>query len=191
MDKQSKFYIGEGPEASEIITEVDAGIAGEKEARLKLNDDVMAMSFSGVWVAKSFMGGTRVGGVMTTNRLTSEEERALGVKFFQRMGDASGYAYKPRLSTKAGKRLKTMIDEANKRAFDHSEHIIKRTGMDALVCSAGKLRHSVACIVNNRLFVKVPVPAGLDPDEVADKAPVPPGWLREAKESEWLAGMGR
>lgn len=190
MDK-NKFYIGEGPVALEIIAEVNAGLESKRKARQKLQDDVVALSFDGIWTADGYMSGDLVAGVGSKERLTAEEERARGVKFYATMREDSGYAYKPRLNTKEGKKLKSMIDEANKSAFSHSAHITKRTGMEYMVLCSSNLRRSAACCTDDRIFVRVPVPMGVDPNESADKAPVPPVWFREVLESEWLAGLGR
>lgn len=190
MDKH-KFYIGEGPVALEIIAEVKAKYSAQKEARAPLEEHLKTTPFEGMWEDRSFMSKSTVGGVCARERLLETEERDLGVKFFSVLHDGSGYAYKPRLNTKVGKKLKAMIDEANKSAFSHSAHITRRTGMERMVFGSRNLRYSVGCCTDDRIFVKVPVPMGNAPDESADKSPVPPVWFREVLESEWLAGLGR
>lgn len=189
MDK-NKFYIGEGPVALEIIAEVKAGLEARRKARQKLQGDVVALSFYGIWTADG-SSGAPVEGVASKERLSAEEELARGVTFYAVMRDGSCYAYKPRRNTKGGKKLKAMIDEANKSVFSHGKHIIRRTGMEYMVLTPRNLRLSSACCTDDRIFVRVPVPTGVDHKEVAGKAPVPPVWFREVLESEWLAGLRR
>ena len=180
---QKRFYIGEGPEAAAIAAEILKGKAVEREGSARLLAFAKELGFSDVWSCRS-LGTTRVGGVVSAEKLSTDEEKARGVKLYSRMSDGSGWAYSPRRNVKAGKDLARMVEEANKSIFDASWFIVTRTGMAQDVCERGCLRFAVAACIEERILVKVPVGE-------RKNAPTPPTWLRECKESEFLAALGQ
>lgn len=180
---QKRFYIGEGPEAAAIAAEILKGEAADREGKARFLAFAKERGFFETWSYSSW-GTIRVGGVVSAEKLSTDEEKARGVKLHSCMNDGSGWAYSPRRNVKAGKELAKMVEEANKSIFDASGLIVTRTGMAQDVCERGCLCFAVAACIGERILVKVPVGE-------RKNAPTPPTWLRECKESEFLAALGK
>ncbi len=182
-----QHYIGEGPEAQAILNECLA----RKQAK---HDAVIAFAkrhgFSNAWQR----GHSVLGGLASDKKLSDEEAKALGLKYFKCIEEGC-YAYEPHRGTSAGKKLKQEIEEINNDQFDVSDYIIKATGMAHTVFgphaesrSGQCIAHSTAGHACDKLVVKVPIGKSMHGD---NPSPTPPPWLREAKESEVLALYGK
>lgn len=182
-----KHYIGDGPEAQALIDECHARKQAADDAVL---DFQKKHGFQNGW-----RRGAEFGGPATEKEMDTAEARSRGLKFHCRI-DEDTYAYKPHLGTALGKQMDKEIAEINKTsAFDASKHIIKATGMYRMMggAHAGSrtgmaLYFSTAGFAQGKIVVKVPAGPGRDGQ---DPMPVPPPWLREAKESEVLALYGK
>lgn len=182
-----QFYIGEGPEAQELIDECHS----KKQAK---NDAVSAFQerhgFTNSWSQYRSV----LGGLASEKKLTSEEAKSLGLKYHMCIEEGC-YAYTPHLGCSAGKKLQKEIDEINKDRFDVSDYILKVTGMEHTVFGPHAESRSGQCIADSvagyaggNLVIKVPIGTKMRGDGLT---PTPPAWLREAKESEVLSLYGK
>lgn len=144
MTIASHYYIGEGPEADALLTEV---------------------------------------------RQRSETAQAARTRRYE-----DGFAYYPKMNTKAGKELSAKLD-APELEFSASGYILKLLKLSRMVvdrCSGsptGMARyHSTAGYCGDKLLVKIP---GGNSGPGGDPMPEIPSWTREVKESEWLAAQGK
>ncbi len=96
------------------------------------------------------------------------------------------------MNTKAGKKLAAKLEQPG-LVFDVSDHLIKTLKLSRCVAGPAATRtgmalyYSVAGWAHDTLLVKIPQ----SDKENADPMPGVPSWLREVKESEWLAVQGK
>lgn len=176
------YYIGEGPEADALLTEVRQRSESAQTARTKLMEDYGADAL----ILSSWSKGKPVGlGFKQKQRIPYLKE---GNRRYE-----NGFAYYPKMNTKAGKELSAKLD-APQLEFDACDYILKTLKLHRMVAGQHSgsrtgmaLYHSVAGYCDSKLLVKIP---GGNKGEVGDPMPEVPVWLREAKESDWLAAQG-
>lgn len=179
------FYIGEGPQAEALIAETleRENVAREARKALIAEYDADGLILS-VW------GNGRVTGLAfdtpTSRPYLKGETRTSGEE---------GYGYYPKLNTKEGKRLAERL-KAEELTFSPSKFILDKlhlhrmvTGPSPVSRTGYALHSSVAGIVSEKILVSIPGSKTNEPGK--DPFPDVPAWLREVKESEWLAAQGR
>lgn len=178
-----RYYIGEGQEADALLTEVRQRSETAYAARTKLMEDYDADAL----ISSSWSKGKPVGLGF------KQEQRIPYLKGGGRRYEG-GFAYYPKMSTKAGKELSAKLD-APELEFDACDYILERLKLSRMVvgqCSGSRtgmaMYHSTAGYCGDKLLVKIPVgnsgPGG-------DPMPEIPSWMREVKESERLAAQGK
>ena len=182
---EKHFYIGEGPQAEALIAETLERENVAREARKALiaeyETDGLVLS---VW------GNGKVTG-LAFEKPTSRPY----LKGETRLKNGGGYGYYPKLSTKEGKRLAERL-EAENLTFSQSNFILDRlrlrrmvTGPSSASRTGHALYYSVAGIISGKVLVSIP--GSKENEHGKDPFPEVPAWLREVKESEWLAAQGR
>lgn len=175
-----RYYIGEGQEADVLLTDVRQRSETAQAARTKLMEDYGADALILSWKGKPVGLGFR------------QEQRIPYLKGGGRRYE-DGFAYYPKMNTKAGKELSAKLD-APELEFSASGYILKLLKLSCMVVGRHSgsrtgiaMYHSTAGYCGDKLLVKIP--DGNDPDEY----PMPeiPSWMREVKESEWLAAQGK
>lgn len=182
---EKHYYIGEGPQAEQLITETLERENVAREARKALiaeyETDGLILN---VW------GDGKVAG-LAFDKPTSRPY----LKGETRLSNREGYGYYPKLNTKEGKRLAQKL-EAEELTFSLSKFILDKlhlrrmvAGPDGTSPTGYTLYHSVAGIISGKVLVSIPVSKENEHGE--DPFPEVPAWLRKVKESEWLAAQGR
>lgn len=175
---EKHFYIGEGHEADALVAETLKKEESSYAARRALISEYDA---DGLMLADNW-GNSEVSGLAffeRTSRPYLKGETPL------REG---GYGYHPRLSTKEGKRLAQKI-KAEELNFSASHFILNKLCLHRKAIVGRVLCWSVAGVASRKIIVSIP---GATKDEQGgDSFPSIPSWLREVKESEWLAIQGR
>lgn len=174
-----RFYVGEGEKAVELIGLIESGEARAQVYRSALVEEMGAESllFFPTWPGKP------------QGFLYPETVEKAGLKMGASV--ASGIAYFPDTNTEEGRKIRdALFDE--RLEFDAETELIRAIGMWIATpgyCAVCDNIHAVyktcAYFLGKipKIFVRVPV------DEML--IPVGPAWLREVKESEWLAAQGR
>ena len=167
------YFIGEGPEAEKLIAATLARSEVARKARLALMHDY---SSDGL-----LLSGRRDGSIAG---LSFKEKRGIP---FLKGGDRieGGYAYYPKMNTKKGKELAQRLKEGN-LTFSASHFIVDALKLEHFAFSGSRMYVSVAGTSENLKCILVSIPG-----ERGDTFPVIPEWMREVKESEWLAAQGR
>lgn len=198
-----RYFIGQGDEAQEIINRVFDKRDEWRGTIEEIEREFSMKGFVGVWDkgrGNVMSGYDGIQGPFSDRKLTKDEEAELGVKYVdcERKFDDKGfepisvsYMYAPRLNTKKGKEMKAMLDEKNKMAFSPHRYIIDELKCFRFYGSGGKLYHSSAGIVNETLLVVIPHGSGRDEIMGKEDFPILPEWMREVKESEFLAFQGK
>ena len=176
------YYIGEGPEADALLTDVRQKRETAHAARTKLMEDYGADAL----ILSSWSRGKPVG-------LGFRQEQSVPyLKGGNRRYEA-GFAYYPKMSTKAGKELSAKLD-APELEFDACDYILERLKLSRMVAGRHSgsrtgmaMYHSTAGYCFGKMLVKIPS-GNSDSD---DPMPDVPDWFREVKESEWLAAQGK
>lgn len=175
-----RFYIGDGEQARKLIGEV---IASEQHAgvyREALIGDIGAENL----LYFSHIPGKPQGFVF------KERKEIPGLKIGS-VTTESGFAYFPDLATKEGKKLQEALYD-KRLEFDAEQMLLNELGFQLEVTGYCEVCHNVhakfkshALIIDgiDKVFAQVPV------DE--EIIPMPPDWMREVRESEWLAAQGR
>lgn len=174
MTLSSHYYIGEGQEAEALIADVQARLKAAGEARAALMKEY----------------GTDA--LITRGR----SEKVVGLAFKKRVSRpflkgefrlAEGFGYYPRHNCKAGKELAAKFAVPAVR-FSVSDYPIEnlnghRTCVGSCIGSRTGLAiySSVAGFAFGKVLIKIP----------GDPMTGIPDWLREVKESEWLAAQGK
>lgn len=182
---EKHFYIGEGPEAEALIAETlerkNVALEARKALIAEYETDGLVLS---AW------GDGKVTG-LAFDKPTSRPY----LKGKTRLSDGESYGYYPKLSTKEGKRLAQKL-EAEELTFSLSKFILDKLRLRRMVAGPGGtsptgyiLYHSVAGIVSGKVLVSIP--GSKENKQGRDPFPNVPEWLREVKESEWLAAQGR
>lgn len=167
------YFIGEGPEAEKLIAATLARSEVARKARLALMHDY---SSDGL-----LLSGGRDGSIVG---LSFKEKR--DIPFLKGGNRIEGnYAYYPKMNTKKGKELAQRLKEGN-LTFSASHFIVDALKLEHFVFSESRIYVSVAGTSENLKCILVSIPG-----ERGDTFPVIPEWMREVKESEWLAAQGR
>lgn len=180
---EKHFYIGEGPQADELIAEALKRRSVTREARNAL---IAEYETDGLLLSP-WRDGKVIG--LAFDKPTSRPY----LKGETRIKE--GYGYYPKLSTKEGKRLAKRL-EAKELAFDLSNFILDRlrlhwtaTGPSLASRTGLMLYYSTAGIAPGKILVSIP--GGKESEQGEGSFPDVPAWLREVKESEWLAAQGK
>lgn len=182
---EKHFYIGEGLEAEELIAETLERENVAREARKALiaeyETDGLILS---VWDDGKVAG-------LAFDKPTSRPYLAGET----RLSSREGYGYYPKLSTKEGKRLAKRL-EAEELTFSQSNFILDKLRLRRMVAgpssasrTGSALYYSVAGIVSGKILISIP--GSKENEHGRDPFPEVPAWLREVRESEWLAAQGR
>ena len=171
MERQ--YFLGAGPEAEKLIAATLARSEVARKARLALMHDY---SSDGL-----LLSGGRDGSIVG---LSFKEKRDIP---FLKGGNRieGGYAYYPKMNTKKGKELAQRLKEGN-LTFSASHFIVDALKLEHFAFSGSRMYVSVAGTSENLKCILVSIPG-----ERGDTFPVIPEWMREVKESEWLAAQGR
>lgn len=182
---EKHFYIGEGPEAEALISEA---LARENVAR-KARKALIAEYETDGLILSVWNDGKVTG--LAFEKPTIRPY----LKGETRLSNGEGYGYYPKLSTKEGKRLAQKL-EAEELTFSMSKLILDKLGLHRMVAGPSQssrtgsaLYYSVAGIVSGKILVSIP--GSKESGHGQDQFPKVPAWLREVKESEWLAAQGR
>ncbi|EPR43158.1 hypothetical protein dsx2_2518 [Desulfovibrio sp. X2] len=178
---QSKFYIGEGDEAAKLIASLDQALASFSKAR---EETCSVFGFDGVLSRELPLGGVTVVGFWTKDDIEVGQRTSRGVLPQSMSGD--GHGWRPDMRTKTGKILKAALTELNDKTVDYSVYLTRSLGIGFHAAFNGRLYISVAGAVGGKVLAKVP-----QRDYSDTTAPTPPQWMREVKESEFLAAQGR
>lgn len=182
---EKHFFIGEGPQADELIAETLERENVAREARKAL---IAEYETDGLILSRWDDG--KVAG-LAFDKPTSRPY----LKGETRLSNGDGYGYYPKLNTKEGKRLAGRL-KARELTFSPSNFILDKLGLRRMVSGPSpasrtgySLHCSVAGIVSGKILVSIP--GGKERERGKDPFPEVPAWLREVKESEWLAAQGR
>lgn len=175
-----RFYIGEGEPARTLIGEV---LASGQYAGV-YRDALIEQTGADNLVFFSHFPGKPQGLVF------NERKEIPGLK----MGAptvTTGFAYFPDLATEEGKKLQGLLFD-KRLEFDAEQMLLNELGLQLEVvgyCDVCRNVHakfrSHAFIIDGipKVFAQVPV--------VKEIIPMPPDWMKEVKESEWLAAQGK
>lgn len=184
LHMQWKFYIGDGPEAGELIAKA--------EEKRKL-----AFKKRG-----ALMEEYKADGLILSNSLFDHgTPLALGFKkkpddlapFKKERKCDDGWYYYPRLSSRAGKELANKLGDPD-LVFDRSDFIISSLGLwnvehgKYVGNGVSVLFASQAAYGLGKVLVKIPYKEGEQSGAVLEKVPA---WLREVRESEFLVAQGK
>lgn len=184
------YFIGEGPEAKELITKTWARLNVCNNARDKLLKQYEA---DNVVTSKSNITG---GGRVVALWFKEPVQRPY-LKGGERL--EGGNFYYPNRRTKEGKELARRLKEDEALTFDYSTFILKTLGISRIVFDEALTMHyCTAGFADGKVLLSVPGPKfPKDLEErkklglSIDPWPVIPDWLREVKESEFLAVQGK
>ena len=173
MSVQCFRYIGSGPENDELLKRVREKAEIAYAARKALTDEYGAQGLiMGYWD-----NGKPEGIYFTSQQelpfLKGETKRGKNL-----------FGYYPRLNTKAGKELKRKLDDPA-LVFSASHMILSELKLHRMTSDGRCLYHSTAGYTETSILVSIP-----DGRNEFDPMPKVPAWLREVKESEWLAAQG-
>ena len=174
---EKNFYIGDGPENDKLVEEVFAEIEKCRQARVQLLKDYEA---DYLWT-----NGHTVKG------LAWDEKKEYPWLKGERQVNGK-YIYEGRKSTKKGRELAERLKTEKILHFDPSEYIISKLKLARLEIDhmAGIAHSTAAGIAEGKIIVSIPY----DKESILqgdDEFPDVPEWLREVKESEWLALQGK
>lgn len=183
------YFIGEGPEAAALIAEANERWQASCDARMRLLKDYGADFF--MEELYGLERGGRLEGLGFHERvkrpyLKGEERTEMG------------YAYYPKLSTREGKALAKRLEEEKELHFCTDVFILKKLGISRILREGGRLHWCWAGWVEDKVLLSVPGPKSPKTFEERKKLnsgidlwPNIPDWLREVKESEFLAVQGK
>lgn len=180
---QQHYYIGEGSEAEALVAEVM-----EKQESVRVARHSICVEYDTDGLVLGRHG--QVEGLCFKKKQTCPY-----LKGEFRYADG-GYGYYPKLNSKAGKALAIKLADPL-LTFDESDYIVRHLkisrmarGFHAASRTGTALYFTVAGIIDGKLLVKIPDSSERS-ENGCDPMPVPPAWLREVKESEWLAAQGK
>ena len=174
---EKHYFIGEGQEAEKLIAATLARHEVATEARRALMQDygadglIECGGFNNVVIGLGF------------NKKT-DAPFLKGHKLL-----SGGYAYYPKRNTKAGKELAKRLDD-KKISFDRSRFILDYLKASRTVIEGTKVIMSAACISEDMKRILVVIPGVTEKVPFSDPFPAVPEWLREVKESDFLAAHG-
>lgn len=175
-----RFYIGEGEKASDLIGHA---LSAEQHAGVYRDALIELYGACGLYFY-SHAPGKPQGFVF------HERKEIPGLK----MGSATtenGFVYFPDMSTEEGRRASEALFD-KRLEFDVEQMLLKHLSLRREVAGfcencrnvhAKYTSHAFYLDGMAKIFVRVPVDDG--------PMPVPPDWLKEVKESEWLAAQGK
>lgn len=180
------FYIGEGPDSESFIAEV---LAKESEVEAARAAVIKEYNADGLMLSSFYSdNGACLG-------LAFKEKQNLPFLKGGKNCKDLGYAYYPKLNCKAGKLLDEKL-KAPSMTFSQSGYIMKSLNLWRTVIGrhpasrTGFAMHSsTAGIINGKLLVRIPRTEERIPRD--DPMPEIPSFLREVKESEFLAAQGK
>lgn len=182
------YFIGEGPEAKELIAETWARWQACNDARKRLLEDYKADFF--METGYSLLGGGEVIGLGFHDKVQRPyfkgEERT-----------KMGYAYYPKLSTREGKALAKRLKEEKELHFHASKYLLKKMNISRILFEGGRVHWCTACFVDDKVLLSVPGPKSPKSFEERKKLnlsidpwPQIPDWFKEVKQSEFLRVQG-
>ncbi len=172
-----RYYLGRGPEAEEIIS-----FCADRIKSVSMRRKQIAAEF-GVDSFASRDGGGTIAGATFVNEVPG------WAKLESRIAEG-GYCYIGRKNTKIGKAFNEAIhaEDAN---FSLHTYILEKTGMNRLVIEGRRIFRSKAGYHEDSILVCVPQEKVTASKCTYDPMPVPPEWLKEVRESEFLAAQGK
>lgn len=176
---EKHFFIGEGPEAEKIIASMLARREVASKARRALMHDYGSDGL--------LLSGGREGSIVG---LSFKEKKDIPfLKGGKRI--KGGYAYYPKMNTKKGKELAQRLKDED-LTFSASHFIVDALKLERFAFSVCRMYVSVAGTSEDLKRILVSIPGAREgEDGSSDTFPVIPEWMREVKESEWLAAQGR
>lgn len=176
---EKHYFIGEGPEAEKLISATMARREVATEARRALMQDYGADGL----IKRDWDGGSIVGLGF------KQKTDAPYLKGGERVAD--GYAYYPKLNTKAGKQLAKRLED-ERLTFNASCFIIDALSIWRMVFEGRNLFEAAAGVTEDLKKILVVIPGTKEKSPgCTDPFPSVPEWLREVKESEFLAAQGK
>lgn len=170
-----KFFIGEGVEAEALIAEVKERLREVGEARIAVQK---AYGADGLL--------TRDDGRQVCGLAFKEQQARPFLKGETRL--QNGFGYYAKKNCKEGKDLSAKL-RAPDLQFCSSDHIIHKLKLNRMCVGASSrgmgLYSSAAGFAGNKILVSIPCGESNDP------MPEVPTWMREVKESEFLAAQGK
>lgn len=104
--------------------------------------------------------------------------------------EPDGYGYVPSRNTRRGKELANRLIEGKELHFSPSRHICDKLDIHRYQSDGTYVYRTVAGYADGKILVSIPGPRdGMV--GMSDPFPEVPAWLREVKESEWLAAQGK
>lgn len=176
---EKHYFIGEGREAEKLIKYMMTRSEIARNARMKLKNDYGSDNL----LLSRWKDGSVVG------LFFREKVNIPFLKGGNRIED--GYAYYPKRNTRKGKELAERFKDKD-LTFNASHFIIDALSLNRIAISGFKLYESSAGLSEDGKRILVIIP-GEKAGEVrpSNNFPDIPGWMREVKESEFLAAQGR
>ncbi|WP_394026647.1 DUF5420 family protein [Desulfovibrio falkowii] len=176
MSEEKHYYIGEGPASQALISDVKVKHSEAHTAREALRkkynaDNVLTSGWEG----------------RCTGLFFKEKQVAPHLKGETRVED--GYGYYPKKNCKAGKLLAEELSSPS-LTFQVSDYIISHLKLSRMVILGRRMLRSVAGYADDKLLVVIPRGFATE-SRACDPMPEIPSWLREVKESEFLAAQGK
>ena len=176
---EKHYYIGEGPEAEKLIAATLARHEVATEARMAL---MQAYGADGL-IKRNWDGGSIVGLGF------KQKTDAPYLKGGEKVSD--GYAYYPKRNTKSGKELAKRLED-ERLIFNASCFILDALSISRMVFEGRKIFEAAAGITEDLKKILVVIPGTKEKSPgCTDPFPAVPEWLREVKESEFLASQGK
>ena len=167
-----KYYIGEGPEADAIITAIKEKQQNNAVATNKFIEDFGIDELITYDNGKSIAGATFKGEVPKWAR------------------EIDMYNHKPFYSgNRSYKKGKEFCDRKEELTYRWSDDLLKKCGVSRWLIRGRRLYREKCGYTQDKVLVGIPFDS--DTNECDDKMPTIPSWMREVKESEWLAAAGR
>lgn len=179
-----RYFIGEGPEALDLIQEAMDGIraARKKQKTLEEKWDCFQLYMS-PW-------GNKFIGIITKGPV--DRSYLKKGELFHEDGE-SYWAYSPKRSTKLGKAMLEDFEQEG-LVFQASKHIVNKLGVDREVYGLLEkyqrmgFAHSVAGFHDGKIMLKVPTLSDDDPSKGREEDfPEMPSWVREVRRSEFIS----
>ena len=185
--KERTYYVGEGPDAKQLIDAAFANVQAFRDAGRALLEGMP----EGAMILASNGGNGTVLGFGIRQSLTAEEMQRHGIMPDTGYPYESGefiQGYKPNGRTTNGKQLRKRINAVNKLHTTFSKEIVRMLNIDRWLCIGHRMLMSSAGAKGDKLFVSIP---GEPMDDKGnphggDKFPVIPAWLRAPQGDEYM-----
>ena len=176
---EKHYFIGEGPEAEKLIAATLERREVATEARRKLMEDYGADGL----IKRDWDGGRIIG--LGFKKKTD----APFLKGCEKVSD--GYTYYPKRNTKAGKELAKRLED-ERLTFNASSFIRDALGISRMVFEGRQIFEAAAGVTEDLKKILVVIPGTKEKSPgCTDPFPAVPEWMREVKESEFLAAQGK